>query len=50
MKKPMKKTVKHMDAVEDKKMIDKAISAYAKKDKKEDAKMIKSAMKKKVKK
>ena len=50
MKNPMKKATKHMDAAEDKKMINKAITAYAKKDKKEDAKMIKSAMKKKVKK
>lgn len=50
MKKPMKKTAKHMDAAEDKKMIDKAIIAYAKKDKKEDAKMIKSAIKKPAKK
>lgn len=35
---------KHSDAKQDKKMIDKSIKAYAKKDKKDDKAMIKKAV------
>lgn len=40
---------KHMDVKEDKKLIKKAISAYAKKDKAEDKKMVKKAISRKKK-